>query len=56
MSGIFNVLDQQLEVYQSPFQNSRYEFEYGFKQVYRIHQTIDLPAPLTGTIVLAEVL
>ncbi len=38
------------------FQNSRDEFEYGLKQVYRIHQTIDLPAPLTGTIVLAEVL
>ncbi|MCY7406365.1 MAG: Uma2 family endonuclease [Alkalinema sp. CAN_BIN05] len=53
---IFNVLDQQLEVYQSPFKNSRDGFEYGSKQVYRIHQTIDLPAPLTGTIVLAEVL
>jgi Uma2 family endonuclease len=53
---IFNVLDHQLEVYQSPFQNSRDEFEYGLKQVYRIHQTIDLPTPLTGTIVLAEVL
>lgn len=53
---IFNVLDQQLEAYQSPFQNSRDIFEYGSKKVYRIHQTIDLPAPLTGTIVLSEVL
>ena len=53
---IFNVLDQQLEVYQSPFQNSKNEFEYGSKQVYQIHQTVDLPASLTGTIVLAEVL
>ena len=53
---IFNVLDQQLEVYQNPIQNSRGEFEYGSKQVYMIHQTIDLPAPLTGTIVLSEVL
>ena len=35
---------------------SRDGFEYGSKQVYQIHQTIDLPAPLNGTIVLAEVL
>ena len=53
---IFNVLDQQLEVYKSPFQNSRDEFEYGLKQIYQIHQTVDLPAPLTGTIVISEVL
>jgi Uma2 family endonuclease len=53
---IFNVLDQQLEVYQNPFQNSRNEFEYASKQVYQMNQTIDLPSPLTGTIVLSEVL
>jgi Uma2 family endonuclease len=53
---IFNVLDRQLEVYKNPFQNGKGEFEYGSKQIYQLHQTIDLPAPLTGTIVLADVL
>ena len=53
---IFNVFDQQLEVLQNPFQNSNGEFEYGLKQCYPISATVPLPAPLVGTIVLADIL
>ncbi len=53
---IFNVLDRQLEVYKTPFQNAKGEFEYSSKQIYQLHQTIDLPDPLTGTITIADVL
>jgi Uma2 family endonuclease len=53
---IFNVFDQQLEVLQNPFQNSKGEFEYGLKQIHPMSATVALPAPLMGSIVLADVL
>ena len=53
---IFNVLDTQLEVLENPFQKANGEFDYRSKQIYSQNQTLSLPAPLTGTIDLSQIL
>ncbi len=53
---IFNVLDTQLEVLTQPFQNANGDFGYRSQQIYSKHHSIDLPAPLTGSIDLSQIL
>ena len=53
---IFNVLDTQLEVLEQPFQKTNGEFAYRSQRIYSRSQTVNLPAPLVGTLDLAQIL
>lgn len=53
---IFNVLDRQLETFQSPQQLPNGLFQYTNSQIYLPSQMVILPAPLVGTLDLLEVL
>jgi Uma2 family endonuclease len=53
---IFNVLDRQLEQLRSPIQLANGTYQYATRQIHLAHQTVNLPDPLSGAIVLAEVL
>lgn len=52
---IFNLLDTQLEVLTQPFQNANGDYGYRSQQIYSQNQSIDLPAPLTGSIDLSQI-